>query len=361
MRRAGVKLIWFDSMGAKSMSVFLSSGVIIDPGAAAMQPSYPLPDGVKADLRERALREIARYLRLSKAVFVTHYHYDHIVNLAERREFIPLLRGKAIYMKNPNKYINESQWVRSRALISSLIEGSEVSLSDLQEPPGEDDFPDPVEELKLAFSRDYGSYASRREEVLEKGRKWFSKISTRLWGSKEWLREFSLYDGTRVRWADGRTVNVGDTTIKVLKPWFHGIEYARTGWVTPLIIDREGVRVFYTSDVMGPEIEDYSSEIIKARPDAVILDGPPTYLYPYLLSKVNMMRAIENAINIIEGGDAKIIIYDHHLLRDCRWRSMVSEVFKAAEKSDVTLLTAAEYLGNEPLIDKACISRVKTQ
>ena len=139
-----------------------------------------------------------------------------------------------------------------------------------------------------------------------------------------------------------------------MNPWFHGIEYDRTGWVTPLIIRKQNYVIFYSSDVMGPQIEDYADFIIKLKPDVLILDGPPTYLYPYMLNKVNLQRAIENLKNIIVEAKPKLIIYDHHLLRDCKWRLRVSEVFQIAKKYEVPVLTAAEYLGKKPLIDELC-------
>jgi len=40
-----VYLIWFDSMGAKSSCILVDTPdikILVDPGAAAMQPSYPL-------------------------------------------------------------------------------------------------------------------------------------------------------------------------------------------------------------------------------------------------------------------------------------------------------------------------------
>jgi len=136
-----------------------------------------------------------------------------------------------------------------------------------------------------------------------------------------------------------------------LEPWFHGVEYDRTGWVTPVVIRRPGCVVFYSSDLMGPEIEDYADYVAKLKPDIVVLDGPPTYLFPYMLSRVNLARAVENAIAIVNSRP-KLVIYDHHLLREKRWRERVAEVFREASKIGVEVLTAAEYLGSRPLIDR---------
>jgi len=138
---------------------------------------------------------------------------------------------------------------------------------------------------------------------------------------------------------------------QILRPRFHGVEYDRTGWVLPLVIKKNNFRIFYSSDVMGPIIGDYASYICKTQPDVVLLDGPPTYLFPYMFNRLNLNRSIENAIKIVNCRP-RLLIYDHHLLREKRWwRERVAPVFVEAEKTGVVLLTAAEYLGRKPLID----------
>jgi len=45
-----IYLVWFDSYGAKSSCVLIETpdlNLLVEPGAAALQPSYPLPDGEK--------------------------------------------------------------------------------------------------------------------------------------------------------------------------------------------------------------------------------------------------------------------------------------------------------------------------
>lgn len=343
-------------MGAKSSSLAVSTSeglLVIDPGAAAMQPSYPLDDSRKITLRMKAVERIEDYIAKASAVIITHYHYDHHLRIGD-----PHLRlspnpysGKLIIMKNPNTYINASQWGRARELIRDLALVSGAKFEDLLMEPEARTFRDPVPDLKEANSRDWGTYLRRREELLGKGRGWFLKLAEGLWGREAWVREAELPDGTRLVWGDGRSFTFGDVKVRVFPPWFHGVEYDRTGWVTPVLIDLPGVRIMYSSDLMGPAIEDYASRIIAEKPDILILDGPPTYLFPYMLNRVNLRRAVENAARIIRECRPELIIYDHHLLRERRWRERVREVLKAASDEGVELLTAAECLGGKPLID----------
>ncbi len=359
LRRAGVKLLWFDSLGAKSSSVLIRTSdgyVIIDPGAAAMQPSYPLSAEDKVRLRGRALDRIEKYLIKCRAVVITHYHYDHHVlpGDPQLRRYVNPYSGKLLILKDPNQYINASQWGRARAFIASLAKDCGASLEELLTSPAKSDFPDPLEGLEEAASANWGEYSARKAKLLKRGRTWFEKLTREYWGSRKWVRESELPDGTKLVWGDGRVFNFGNTHLKILNPWFHGLEYDRTGWVTPVVIEKPGAKVFYTSDVMGPEIEDYATAIIEEMPNAIILDGPPTYLFPYMLNRINLRRAIANIVRIIRECEPDLIIYDHHLLRECEWRERVREAFSVARRFDVRLVTAAEYLRRKPLIDTIC-------
>ena len=104
----GIKLLWFDSLGAKCSSISVSTSiglVVIDPGAAEMQPSYPLPNDEKLRLRKRAIEIIEKEVLRSIAIIVTHYHYDHHV-LPRDRDLSnkSLFQQRKLILKNPNCY-----------------------------------------------------------------------------------------------------------------------------------------------------------------------------------------------------------------------------------------------------------------
>jgi predicted metallo-beta-lactamase superfamily hydrolase len=355
LEKAKLSILWFDSLGAKSASIMVGP-VLIDPGAAAMQPSYPLSDEEKRDLRRRAIARIAEAARSAKAIVVTHYHYDHHVRVNDpdlQGLSIPYLHPKLIVLKNPNTYINESQWGRARELIASLLELEGLSLNDYTEEPGEVDASDPAEELRIALSKSFGSYEARRRELLERGRLWFKNLAS-TWSSRPWVRAtIDLPSGRKIVLSDTYSFEVDGVRVRMLGPHFHGVEYDRTGWVVPLLIESSGYRVLYTSDLMGPIIEDYADEISRLRPHILFADGPPTYLYPYMLNRVNLQRAVSNMVYVLESTESlELVVYDHHLLRERRWRSRVEEVFRASKRVGVSVVTAAECLGMRPLIDQ---------
>ena len=353
--RVGVDLVWFDSLGAKSAAIRVH-GVLVDPGAAAMQPSYPLPGEEKQRLRSEAVKAIEARAAKANMLIITHYHYDHHLLPSDPSLSNPatLYCRKTILAKNPNMYINRSQWERVRLWLSQLLTlcGGEKLENYLVEPQ-KSEFEDPVEKLVEAHSRDWGDYASRRAELLRRGRESFEKL-VRLWASESWVREeIVLADGTRILFVDEGVYEANNVRIKLLGPHFHGIEYDATGWVVPVLLEVNNYKLLFTSDLMGPIIEDYASEILSIDPDILVADGPPTYLFPYMFNRVNLKRAVDNMVRIILGSQKlKLVIYDHHLLREKRWRQRVAEVFRVSEKAGVPVLTAAECLGEKPLIDR---------
>ncbi len=355
LKQAGIDIVWFDSLGAKSMCITVDTGqvkIIIDPGVAEMQPSYPLPQEEKMRLRKEALHKIYEACRESQIIVITHYHYDHHVLPSDPDIPDPskMFLKKKIIMKCPNKYINNSQWERARLFIEQLLKLVGKKLSDYLIKPQEQDFEDPCEKLSIALSKDFGDYNERRRQLLREGKKWFTKLSKELWSSQPWVSEIKIDNLLELCWGDSRKFIIDSCEISVLEPWFHGVEYDRTGWVTPLLIKNRGFTIFYTSDLMGPIIEDYAEYIAKLRPDIVILDGPPTYLFPYMFNRINLQRAVNNALTIISSCP-RLVIYDHHLLRERKWRERVKPVLEEAAKRDVLCMTAAEVLGKKPLID----------
>ena len=330
LEKAGVRLLWADSLGAKSFS-FLFRGVLVDPGAAAMQPSYPLSREEKLRLREEALKVIREAWLRASAVVITHYHHDHYIPPPKNGSFadasLYLRRGLILVVKNPNFYINKSQWARARLLFESLAVYAGVGTQNIYTEAGE------APEVPDAPS-------------------WVSRLRDELWSKGSWVRGNLELGGARVLLGDELSLEVQGVSVHCLGAWFHGIMYSRTGWVMPVLLESGGWRILYTSDLMGPEEPEYAGRLASLRPDVVLVDGPPTYLYPYLLNRANLLKSIESMVYIIENSGADLIVYDHHLLREPRWRERVAPVFEAAEKQGVSVVTVAECLGVEPLIDR---------
>lgn len=350
-----VSLIWFDSMGAKSSCTKIETqdtSILIDPGVAVMQPSYPMSDEEKHRYRQQALRKIQKAGEDVDHIVISHYHYDHHPHPGFGLfDFKSLFKDCFLWMKDPNRWINDSQWERSRKFIKKICELFKGDgFEDLGVGPKRKDFEDPVDRLDHAMNKDYGDYQERREELLEKWSRRFEKWTER-WSTQEWIREPDL--STYVHFADGESFEEGDTRVEFSPPLFHGIEYAGTGWViTTMVQDGTGYTFLHASDLQGPTIEDYADWIIDVDPDFLILDGPATYLLGFMLNKTNLQRSVDNATRILRDSDIDTFIYDHHLLREKRFKERTKKFWKAAEGEETQVVTAAELKGDVPLILK---------
>ncbi|MHA1616839.1 MAG: MBL fold metallo-hydrolase [Candidatus Njordarchaeales archaeon] len=340
--------IWSDSMGAKSFSIFINTGdvkVLIDAGVSAMQPSFPLDEREKGILLEKALKRIRRFAEKADIITITHYHYDHF-----KPSLLEIYKSKLILAKNPNEFINESQRKRAEEFFTSLyryLTNKNLEFTarkKVLEPRN------PLDELKVALDKDFGDYNTRRKELLEKGLKWFQRLVVK-WNTWKIIPEINL-GTTEWRFIDNKRISFGKTTIRFLKPMFHGIEFSRVGWVVPIIIEKEDVKILYTSDLNGPIIEDYANWIISENPDILFLDGPATYMIPYTLNLINFRRSLENISRIIKETETKIIFLDHHVTRDRRFRKRLGEVYRLAKKLRKNVTTFAEFYGEKPLAER---------
>lgn len=322
--------LWFDSLGAKASALLVETPdlrILVDPGAAEMQPSFPLGPEDRRRYRERALGVMREAAQGADLVFISHYHYDHHTLPLEAPD---LYAGKVLWIKDPNRFINRSQWERSRLFYEQLcrVQGL-VSDGFLQE-PGE-------------VEADLSQWPTRRP----KDRQWIKGL-TELWRRGPWLKEGEVGD-VEVRFADGVGLRRGRTSVRFTEPLFHGGEYDRVGWVVALVVEVGGRKLLYSSDIQGPVIEAYARWIVEERPELLVLDGPPTYLLGYLFGQRDMERALVNAEAILQGLEA-LIIYDHHLPRDPRFRERTARLWKLAGQKGREFLTCAEWFGMKPLV-----------
>ncbi len=330
--------------------MFIDAGnhrVIVDPGIAVMHPSYPAPLEVKRKLYEKGSSTIKSYLEQADIIVITHYHYDHYLH---RLEDIELYRGKTILAKNPNSYINDSQRKRAEKFYSLLYSRLlDLDLNEIMLEPVEREYPDTLDDLVEALGIDYGDYSDRKKYLLAQGRKWFLK-RRKNWISWKRIPEVKEKNLT-VLFADNQHFDFGDIRLVFTKPLFHGIEYSRVGWIISVVVSAGDKKIYYTSDVNGPIIEDYASLIISENPEILVLDGPPTYTLGYMLNNINLNRAVKNAVRIIEETSRlELLFYDHHLTREPLFRKRTLPVWEAGAKENVRVETVAEYYGKTPVV-----------
>jgi hypothetical protein len=62
-------------------------------------------------------------------------------------------------------------------------------------------------------------------------------------------------------------------------------------------------------------------------------------------SHESLNASVENMIKIIENCPLDSLIIDHHFLRDLKWKERIAKVFEVAEKKNVKVQTAADFIG----------------
>ncbi|MEM3402338.1 MAG: MBL fold metallo-hydrolase [Candidatus Hadarchaeales archaeon] len=338
--------VWFDSMGAKSSCTIVETPevkVLIDPGAAIMQPGFPASWAKKIYWLAKAELAVKRAAKGADVVVISHYHYDHFTDFDGS-----IYKNRLVLTKNPNEYINDSQRKRAESFFTTFAK--ELGRMELKMEEREaKEFPDPLEEIPIAARKSFGDYMKRRRELFRKGSRWLEG-RVRRWNSSGWIPEMR-FGKTRVEFPEGKTYRFGRTKISFSRPFFHGVEFSRVGWVFSTIVERGDEKIIHSSDLNGPVIEDYAEWIIEQAPTVLILDGPMTYMMGYLVTRTTLGRAIENAVRILRETQLELLVYDHHLPREPNFRKHAQKVWEEGKKLHKKVMTAAEVLGKKPVVE----------
>lgn len=310
-----------------------------------MQPSFPAPWAKKLYWLARAELAIKQVAKRADVVIISHYHYDHFTDFDRG-----LYEGKLLLVKNPNNYINDSQRGRAESFFDTLCrEFGGVGLEDVTHERKPKRYGNPLDDIPRARDKDFGDYNRRRKQLFKLGMKWFNN-RVKNWNSSREIPELK-FKGVEVRFPEGNEFNFGRTKLRFTPPMFHGIEFSRVGWVFATVIECGKEKFIHSSDLSGIYIEDYAEWLTREDPTVLILDGPPTYM-KFMLIRINLDRCIENTCEVIKRSkNLKLVIYDHHLLREKKYRERTRRVWETASRKGVRIMTAAEYLGKRAVID----------
>jgi len=341
-------------MGAKCSSVLVQTPhvkVMVDPGAAVLQPGFPLPLEDKILLYMKAYERIRRFAEPADVIIITHYHYDHHPHPELLEGMGAAFREKTLLVKDPNQWINQSQNRRAHRFLSSLYQrfGGEGKFRDLLVPPnftmeGKDPFA-----LHPKTSSIWEKAGGKKKRVFEAKKRWFQRVVEK-WRKNRWIPDFEAGD-LKVLLADGKEFRFGSTRISFSPPMFHGQFLNNIGWVIGFTVSHGSSKFLFTSDLQGPIMEEYADWIAREQPDILVLDGPPLYAYGFLIGKEDVDRITKNMLAIISQARPKEVIWDHHLCRG-PFRSHLKKVFSYAEQMGVKLCTASEHMGYKPLIEQ---------
>jgi predicted metallo-beta-lactamase superfamily hydrolase len=146
--------------------------------------------------------------------------------------------------------------------------------------------------------------------------------------------------------ADGKTFTFGkNTRLHFSEPVFHGPENSMLGWTIMALIEFADERFMFAPDVQGP-MSTHTLELIKAaKPQVIMIGGPPFYLSSFKVDEAQLQTGLKNLASVAE--NVPLTIIEHHALRDEQWQQKTRQVYETALKAGHTVMTAAEYAGQE--------------
>ena len=145
--------------------------------------------------------------------------------------------------------------------------------------------------------------------------------------------------------ADSREILFGKTRVKFSRPVFHGLPNTPLGWVIMTTIDHEGERILFAPDVQGPLDNSTLQAILDEKPQTAVIGGPPLYLAEHRIDEEQLMKGLRNLETLAT--KIPLVIIEHHLLRDARWRVWAKQALESALKKGNRMVTAAEFAGKE--------------
>ncbi|HID04724.1 MAG TPA: hypothetical protein EYP20_02845 [Aigarchaeota archaeon] len=145
--------------------------------------------------------------------------------------------------------------------------------------------------------------------------------------------------------ADGVETVIGGTRISVSKPLPHGPDNSKTGTVIALTIEEDHKLVF-APDIQGPMSEQTLNHLLKAKPQTLVLGGPPIYL-TNAFTPEQLHLSKKNLLKILNIPTLETLVITHHALRQANWREELQEVFTEAKNKKINITTYAELLGRE--------------
>jgi predicted metallo-beta-lactamase superfamily hydrolase len=146
--------------------------------------------------------------------------------------------------------------------------------------------------------------------------------------------------------ADGKTFTFGkETVLHFSEAIFHGSENSMLGWVIMALVEYGGERFMFAPDVQGP-MSTHTVELIRAaKPQAIMIGGPPFYLGGFKVSESQLQLGLKNLTSVVEA--VPVTILEHHALRDESWRQKTRQVYAKATEVGHQIMTAAEFAGQE--------------
>jgi hypothetical protein len=281
----------FESLGVRSMCTFVETPdvkILIDPGVALGPRLRLLPHPEEYNALKDSRQRIREYARMADVLTLSHYHHDHFT---------------------PN--FTDTTWLASSACEArDIYHGKTLLVKD----------------------------ARSSTNVSQRRRGWI-------------FQSFCRKIEVKIVVADGMSFEYGDTKVRFSPALPHGEDSTELGSVLAMIIESGPERLIHASDVQGPISEMALQFILRERPSAVIVGGPPTYLAGLKASEEAIKRGMSNLTMIAK--KVPLVVVDHHLLRAQDSLQELSAISAEVKPLGGSIMTAAEYLGKQPRLLEA--------
>ena len=257
--------------------------ILIDSGVALGPRFGKKPHPMEYHARDLCRAKIREYATKAQVLIISHYHNDH---------------------HTPN--YTETVWLGSSAEEAEQIYRDKTVI--------------------IKSVRDSINLAQRR----------------RGWMFSRFLKTI----GSKCHIGDGAMFKFGNTIVRMSPPVPHGEETSGLGWVLMTTIESEQRRIIHASDVQGPMSKRTTNEILKQKPDLLLLGGPPYYLEKVKVDSQAIQEGVANAVKIARS--VPTVILEHHALRSENWVEEIQPIRDAGTEAGHVVITAAEYLGLRP-------------
>jgi predicted metallo-beta-lactamase superfamily hydrolase len=146
--------------------------------------------------------------------------------------------------------------------------------------------------------------------------------------------------------ADGKTFTFGTgTVVRFSEAVPHGPDNSMLGWVVMALVEYQDERFMFAPDIQGP-MSTHTLELIKAaKPQVIMVGGPPFYLSGFKVPEAQLQLGLKNLTAVVEA--VPLTILEHHALRDETWRQKTKKVYAKAAELGHKVMTAAEFAGHE--------------
>jgi len=146
--------------------------------------------------------------------------------------------------------------------------------------------------------------------------------------------------------ADGKTFAFGEETfLRFSEAVPHGPDDSMLGWVVMTLVEYRDERFMFAPDVQGPMSMLTRELIRKAKPQTVMIGGPPFYLGGFKVDEAQLRLGLKNLTDLVK--TVPVTILEHHALRDELWQQKTKQVQDKAHETGHKVMTAAEFTSQE--------------